>query len=67
MRSIAEYREIAKITTREDLKFWDNESEEARVQLMTMCALGLAGELAEYEKTPTIDEAGDVMWYTVLL
>ena len=58
-----EYVNTALVTTREDLKFWDNNSEEARLQLAAMCGLGLCGEFAEFQIDPTIDEAGDVTWY----
>lgn len=61
-----EYIELACVTVREDLKFWDRENHTQK-ELACMCALGLCGELVEYTKNPSIDEAGDILWYSAVL
>jgi len=61
------YQQSCLRTVPEDLAFW-NISEPAasllaRKQLMTNCALGMAGEGVEISDTPTADEIGDGCWY----
>lgn len=65
------YQSLSLRTVPEKLAYWaegfDGDREEARRQLMCNCALGLAGEAAEIDETPTSDEIGDGYWYAYAL
>lgn len=62
------YQELSLRTVPEPLMFWKPGSDDdARSRLFCNCALGLAGEAAEIEETPTSDEIGDGYWYSYVL
>jgi hypothetical protein len=66
----SEYQELSLRTVPPDLQFWRDDCtnpEWARGQLFCNCALGLAGEAAEIDETPSSDEVGDGYWYAYIM
>lgn len=65
-----DYQRLSLRTVPEPLAYWTMagaQADFARRQLMCNCALGMAGEAAEIEETPTSDEIGDGYWYAYIL
>lgn len=67
----AQYQELCLRTVPKEHQFWDlefeGEVEKARAELITNCALGIAGEASEISEFPSSDEIGDGFWYSYAL
>ncbi len=67
----SQYQELCVRTVPPEHQFWklefDGDIPKARSELMTNCALGIAGESSEISELPSSDEIGDGFWYSYAL
>ncbi len=66
-----QYQDLCLRTVSKEQHFWDLEFDgdvsKSRSELMTNCALGIAGEASEISELPSSDEIGDGFWYSYVL